>query len=56
VEAGAYVTLFVYRVSARAVSAYEYLGEACLYLGQVTVPRRRLPRARPGDRVRLRVA
>ena len=51
----AYVTLFVYRVTASQVSAHECLGECCLYVGEVTVPRPSMPRVRAGDRVRLNV-
>ena len=49
------VTLFVFSTSHGAVRAHEYAGD-CQYLGDVTVPRCRLPLARPGDRVRLRVS
>jgi hypothetical protein len=55
-EAPAYVTLFVYRVTARVVRAHEVLGDACLYVGDVTLPRARLPRVRAGERVRIRIA
>jgi hypothetical protein len=51
-----YVTLFVFRVTPSHVSAHECLGDCAVYVGRVTVPRRRLPRVRAGDRVRLRVA
>jgi hypothetical protein len=51
-----HVTLFVYRVTANRVSAHEYLGEQCLYLGDVAIPRDRMPRAGAGDRIRLSIA
>ncbi|HYX87361.1 MAG TPA: hypothetical protein VE777_20515 [Gaiellales bacterium] len=51
-----FVTLFVYAVRGTDVRAHEYAGDACLYLGDVTIPRARLPRVRPGQRVRLKVA
>jgi hypothetical protein len=51
----AYVTLFVYRVTASQVSAHECLGECCLYVGDVTVSRLSMPPVRPGDRVRLNI-
>lgn len=51
-----YVTLFVYRVTASQVSAHECLGDCCLYVGDVSLPRLRMPRAQAGDRVRLKVA
>jgi hypothetical protein len=51
-----FVTLFVFRVDAVHVSAYECLGECEWYVGEVTVERARLPRVRPGERVRIRVA
>jgi len=52
----AYVTLFVFRVTSSHVSAHECLGDCCVYVGEVTVPRPRLPRVRAGDRVQLRIA
>jgi hypothetical protein len=51
-----HVTLFVYRVTAKRVSAHEYFGDQCLYLGEVEIPRDRMPRVRAGDRIRLSVA
>lgn len=51
-----HVTLFVYRVTAVDVNAHECLGDHCLYLGEVTVPRDQMPRARAGDEVRLTIA
>ena len=51
-----HVTLFVYRVTAVEVSAHECLGDHCLYLGEVRVPRGQMPRARAGERVRRSVA
>jgi hypothetical protein len=51
-----HVTLFVYRVTANRVSAHEYFGDQCLYLGGVAIPRDRLPQIRAGDRIRLSVA
>jgi hypothetical protein len=51
-----YVTLFVYRVTASRVSAHECLGDCCLYVGDVSLPRACMPRARAGDRVRLKIA
>lgn len=56
VVAPPYVTLFVFRVTLSHVSAHECLGDRAVYVGGVTVPRVRLPRARAGDRVRLRIA
>ena len=54
VRTPAYVTLFVFRVTSSHVSAHECLGDYCVYVGEVTVPRPSLLRA--GDRVRLRIA
>jgi hypothetical protein len=51
-----YVTLFVFRVDDMFIRAHECLGECDWYVGEVTIDRARLPRVRPGDRVRLRVA
>ncbi|MGN6379768.1 MAG: hypothetical protein ACTHNU_12505 [Gaiellales bacterium] len=51
-----FVTLFVFAVGPQGVRAHEYAGDGCLYLGDVTVPRVRLPHAPPGDQVRIRVA
>jgi hypothetical protein len=51
-----FVTLFVFRVDADRVSAHECLGECVWYVGEVTVERARLPRVRPGERVRMTVA
>jgi hypothetical protein len=51
-----YVTLFVFRVDTLSVHAHECLGECDWYVGEVSFDRARLPRARPGDRVRLKVA
>jgi hypothetical protein len=51
-----HVTLFVYRVTAKRVSAHEYFGDRCLYLGDLAIPRDRMPQVRAGDRIRLRVA
>jgi hypothetical protein len=56
VRTPAYVTLFVFRVTPSHVSAHECLGDCSVYVGEVTVPRPRLPRVRAGDRVRLRIA
>ena len=56
VNAPAYVTLFVFRVTRGAVSAHECWGDCDEYVGEVVVPRPRLPRARAGDRIRLRIA
>jgi len=56
VQMPTYVTLFVFRVNATHVSAHECLGDCDRYVGQVTVPRARLPLVSAGDRVRLRVA
>jgi hypothetical protein len=51
-----YVTLYVYRVTPSHVRAHECLGESCLYLGDLTLPRARMPTARAGDRMRLRIS
>jgi hypothetical protein len=53
VPSPAYVTLFVFRVTRTHVSAHECWGDRRLFVGEVTVPRPRLPSVRPGDRVRL---
>jgi hypothetical protein len=50
------VTLFVFAVGPQGVRAHEYAGDGCLYLGEVTVPRTRLPLVHPGDRVLIRLA
>jgi hypothetical protein len=55
VPSPAFVTLFVFRVTRSHVSAHECWGDQHLFVGEVTVPRPRLPSARPGDRVRLRI-
>jgi hypothetical protein len=55
VRSTTFVTLFVFRVTPHRVSAYECLGDCVIYLGEVTVPRARVPGVRAGDRVRLRV-
>jgi hypothetical protein len=49
----AVVTLVVYRMTPTELRAHECFGECCAYLGDVTVPRQRFPRARPGDRITL---
>jgi hypothetical protein len=51
-----HVTLFVFRVTSSHVSAHECLGDRGPYVGEITVPRQRLPGVRAGDRVRLRIA
>jgi hypothetical protein len=50
---GVTVTLHVYRADRRGVLAHEYAG-GCLYVGDVRLPRERLPRVRAGEHVRLR--
>ena len=50
-----YATLFVFRVDATPIHAHECLGECEWYLGEVSLERARLPRVRPGDRVRLKI-
>ncbi len=49
------VTIWVYSADARGVRGHEYLGSSDAYLGAVRIPRRRLPRARAGERVELLV-
>jgi hypothetical protein len=49
---GIVVTLHVYRADGRGVRAHEYAGD-CLYLGDVELPRERLPLVRAGQRLRL---
>jgi hypothetical protein len=51
-----FVTLVIYAVGTGSVRAHEYAGDCCLYVGEVTLPRRCLPQARPGERIRVLVA